>query len=80
MDSAQQRKSDNQHPLTNRSPGARPPIGGKFVAHGMAPSTFRVMPAPRRTTIPALTIRPSGPLGQSVRLSKLQRNSKPLIG
>ena len=36
-----------------RPGGVKPPIGGKFIARGITPSTFQPLPPPRRMSIPA---------------------------
>ena len=75
MDQLQTKRANTLHPLTKRSPAARTPIGGRFVAHGVAPSTFIPMPKPRKMSVDA-TAKPSGPRGVSVRLSNSQRNEE----
>lgn len=72
MDQLQSRRAQTQSPLTKRATVPRGPIGGRFVAHGLVPATFQVMPNPRKTKIEASTV-PSGPRGQAVRLSKSKR-------
>ncbi len=73
MDQFQARRAANQNPLTKRRPVPRGPVGGRFVAHGLVPSTFQPMPKPRPIKQSPAAEAPRG-RGVSVRLSPTKRN------
>lgn len=75
MDSFQTRRANTQSPLTKRISVPRAPQGGRFVAHGVAPSSFMPMPAPRPMSQPPVRNLPRG-RGVSVKLSPAQRNDE----
>lgn len=56
MDEIQKRREETQHPLTRHKPARTNSVGGKAVAHTVAPSTFLPLPPPPKTSQPPVSL------------------------